>query len=38
VLIGSTNLQATIEFAGTVCGQPVTLTILLVGQGSSSRT
>jgi hypothetical protein len=31
---GSTNVHATIEFVGTACGQPVELTILLVGQGS----
>jgi hypothetical protein len=31
---GSTNLHATIEFVGTACGQPVTLTFLLEGQGS----
>lgn len=31
---GSTNVHATIDFVGTACGQPVRLTILLVGQGS----
>lgn len=31
---GSTNVVATIEFVGTACGQPVTLTFLLEGQGS----
>lgn len=31
---GSTNVTATIEFIGTACGQPVTLTFLLEGQGS----
>jgi hypothetical protein len=31
---GSTNLHATIEFVGTACGKPVTLTFLLEGQGS----
>ena len=31
---GSTNVVATIDFVGTACGVPVTLTFLLEGQGS----
>jgi hypothetical protein len=31
---GSTNVWATIDFVGTACSRPVTLTFRLVGQGS----